>query len=236
MAAHHGTLHSTLLALEDVNMLMALQISQFELERLLTLDGEAFVKGAYRALLGRDPDPPGLANYLTELNDHRPKEAVLLELQQSPEGLLHSRRRQSASMAQGLTAQPPALAAKSVAAEDLPKTVDELLLLPNAKFFSAAYQTILGREIDPTGLVIYSRLLRAGWSRLYVLRELAHSEEAREANKALPGLKAALDNYAKAQRPSVRGWIWREIKGIESDLPRDRQIRAIFEAVKGFWA
>ena len=52
----------------------------------LALHGEAFVRAAYREVLGREADGSGLANYLTQLDRGRSKTTILLALRFSPEG------------------------------------------------------------------------------------------------------------------------------------------------------
>jgi FkbM family methyltransferase len=54
-------------------------------EDLLALDGEAFVRGAYAAILGRTPDADGLSNYLAELNSGVRKEVIVSRLRESEE-------------------------------------------------------------------------------------------------------------------------------------------------------
>ncbi|HWW20445.1 MAG TPA: DUF4214 domain-containing protein, partial [Steroidobacteraceae bacterium] len=56
---------------------------------LLTLEGEAFVRAAYLTLLGREPDPGGLGNYVRELNAGVRKLAILSKLRNSDEGRRH---------------------------------------------------------------------------------------------------------------------------------------------------
>jgi hypothetical protein len=56
---------------------------------LLALDGDAFVRAAYRTLLGRQPDPGGLGNYVQELNAGVPKLAIVSKLRNSDEGRRH---------------------------------------------------------------------------------------------------------------------------------------------------
>ncbi|MFM1988712.1 MAG: hypothetical protein RJA99_1669 [Pseudomonadota bacterium] len=54
---------------------------------LLALDGEAFVSTAYIAILGRRPDPEGLAHYLANMRAGMAKGDVILALASSEEGL-----------------------------------------------------------------------------------------------------------------------------------------------------
>jgi hypothetical protein len=58
------------------------------LEQLLKLHDEAFVRSAYKAILGRAPDQGGLENYLSQVRAGIHKAHILAELAQSPEGRL----------------------------------------------------------------------------------------------------------------------------------------------------
>lgn len=53
---------------------------------LLSLHGVDFVTAAYRSLLGREPDPYGMQNYLARLKHDIDKGAILYELAISDEG------------------------------------------------------------------------------------------------------------------------------------------------------
>lgn len=59
-------------------------------EDILKLHDKAFVEQAYAAILGRTPDPGGLANYLAQVRGGVHKAQIVAELAESPEG-----RRQS---------------------------------------------------------------------------------------------------------------------------------------------
>ena len=56
------------------------------LPTLLTLDGAAFVNGAYQTVLGRAPDDAGAANLLQKMTSGMSKILLLGQLQTSPEG------------------------------------------------------------------------------------------------------------------------------------------------------
>jgi hypothetical protein len=55
-------------------------------EDILRLHDRAFVVKAYAAILGRSPDPGGLANYLAQVRAGTHKGQILAELALSPEG------------------------------------------------------------------------------------------------------------------------------------------------------
>jgi len=56
------------------------------IEEILKLEDAAFVFGAYSAILDRDPDPDGLANYLGQVRAGVDKMQILAELAFSTEG------------------------------------------------------------------------------------------------------------------------------------------------------
>lgn len=289
---------------------------------LLTLDGEAFVRQAYRALLGRPADAEALRLHLGRLQSGVPKEQILADLEATPEGRLAAHRRRlhaggtssrhgSDSLPQSvddLLAVPqdhrfiahayslvlgrpadtegfthyqrllasganraqvlrdlakskeaqayghrlPGLAswlkrswlkrsskttrvktsvqpASALAASAPAAHVSALLAAADDRaFLEAAYLQLLGRPIDAEGLTTHAQLLRQGWSRSYVVRELHRSPEGQQAGITLAGLQIVITRYSKAQRRSWSGWYWRHVKGVESDLPRDREMRAIY--------
>ena len=65
-------------------------------------------------------------------------------------------------------------------------TIDQLLLSSETEFVTKAYQLILGRQADPTGIAHYRKWLRAGKSRVEILADLLASREAQLASR--PGL------------------------------------------------
>ena len=69
----------------------SLQSSIDSVEEILELHDEAFVKAAYRSILGRTPDLGGLQNYLAQVRAGVNKAQILRELAQSPEGVATTR-------------------------------------------------------------------------------------------------------------------------------------------------
>jgi hypothetical protein len=63
------------------------QSSTHSVEEMLKLYDEAFVRSAYKAILGRVADPGGLANYLSQVRAGVDKVQILAELARSPEGM-----------------------------------------------------------------------------------------------------------------------------------------------------
>jgi hypothetical protein len=63
------------------------QPSIHSIEEILELYDEAFVRSAYKTILGRVADPGGLANYLSQVRAGVDKVHILVELARSPEGM-----------------------------------------------------------------------------------------------------------------------------------------------------
>lgn len=183
------------------------------LAQLLKLDGAEFVRQAYRVVLGREADPTGLRDRLQQLEAGGARSQVLADLRCDPEG--------------------QAFGAKLAGLDDWVKlaqqqaSVADLLMLYGDLFVMGAYVALFKREPDPDGFARYMALLTAGASRTFVLMELFKSPEAREKSSDVRGLVNALALYKKAQRKSWGGWYCRNVLGAESDLPADRERRAL---------
>ncbi len=85
-------------------------------------------------------------------------------------------------------------------------TIDELMSYQGDWFVECAYQTILGRATDPQGMDYYLNRLRAGYSKVSVLKQLLASSEAKELKVELPGLRSTIWRHSLAQYP-VAGWV-----------------------------
>jgi hypothetical protein len=199
---------------------------------LLQKEGTAFLQAAYLAILGREADPTGLRHYAQRLASGDTREQVLADLRRDPEGKAFN------AAIVGLDelvarAAAPAPAAAPAAAPHAVAHVNDLLVLHGESFLRAAYLAILHREVDPDGLRRYMDVLRSGYSRTHVLKELAASSEARAAPGAVPGLAALVAAYDRAQDGSWGGWYWRAVKGAESDLTPDRERRMLAWACIG---
>jgi hypothetical protein len=59
--------------------------SSDNLETILTLFDAAFVKGAYRLILGREPDASGFSHYLRQIRAGQSKESIISEIATSTE-------------------------------------------------------------------------------------------------------------------------------------------------------
>ncbi len=191
---------------------------------LLMLDGVEFVRSAYREVLGREADATGLSDYTTRLSSGTSKQQLLADLRCDPEG------RAFAAPLPGLDDLVLVVQKSGTPPDDdvTAETLDDLLALQGEVFVRAAYRVLFKRDPDPQGLKRYLELLRAGHSNMLVLKALYEAPEAREKSAQLAGLKTAIRNYDKAQRRSWKGWYYRAVLGAPSELPRDRELRALF--------
>jgi hypothetical protein len=192
---------------------------------LLSLDGVPFIAEAYRQILGRDADAAGLREYGARLATGGAKEQVLADLRCDPEGQAF------ASPLPGLDDLvrdvQSGLKGRSRGAANHPGSLEELLALEGAEFVDAAYRMLFARPADAGGLGRYVPLLLQGFSKLFVLDALYASPEAKEKAARMPALEPRLRAYRRAQAPGWGGWYWRHVRGVESDLPRDREVRAV---------
>jgi hypothetical protein len=186
-------------------------------EELLELDGEAFVEQAYRSLLGRAPDTSGMQHYFDRLASGVPKVQIVADIHTSEEG------QACAARLSGLKEMVQRVQKHGADAYD---SVSDLLELADDGFIRSTYRLFLGREPDDEGRRIYGDLLAQGMSRLYVVKEIATSPEAREKARKVRGLEKVLRRYGQANRRDWTGWYMRQVKGVESDLPAERQARA----------
>lgn len=60
--------------------------TSYSVHELMAFRGAAFVRVAFAAILGREPDPAGFAHYLTQLHQGRAKAEILSEIRNSDEG------------------------------------------------------------------------------------------------------------------------------------------------------
>jgi hypothetical protein len=159
-----------------------------------------------------------LRNYIARLAAGVPKLQIIADVHADPEGQAYGAR------IAGLTD-----AAREVQQyEDASvSSVSSLLELPDEAFIRTAYRLILGRDVDPEGGATYQRLLQSGFTRLHVIKELSSSPEgASRPAEGVGGLRGAIRRYEKANSRTWAGWYLRQVKGVESDLPLERHIRA----------
>lgn len=187
---------------------------------LLMLEGVDFVRQAYRSVLGREADASGMRDYAMRLASGTSKQQLLADLRCDPEG-----QARGATLV-GLDEMVRQVQAGG-AEVGAPVSLDDLLVMHGQQFVRAAYLILFKREPDPQGLARYLELLRSGFSTMFVLKALYEAPEALEKSARLPGLKAAIRRYDKAQLRSWKGWYHRAVMGAPSELPRERQLRAM---------
>lgn len=188
-------------------------------ENLEALSNEAFLSRAYATLLGREPDTSYVIQHLARLRGGASRAEVWKQIASSrDQGVLNN-----------LPATPPGVqpAGTEAAARRGGMTLNELLGLQGEALVRTAYVLFLGRDADPDGLRLYLGLLRSGVSGFSIVKALFESDEAKRAGARMAGLPEAIAEYRKAQRRSPAGWYLRHVRGVISDLPRDREIRAL---------
>lgn len=156
------------------------RIDTAALRRLPELEGEQFLREAYRRFLGRSIDQSGLEYYSERLESGYAKVAVLKELSSSTEG--KARRADHPELEEFITY----LGERSVnPALVRVKDVESLLSKCDREFVLGAYRLMLGREADAEGLAAYQSALLKGASKLRLLRSLAYSNEGRRIGRPL---------------------------------------------------
>jgi len=163
------------------------------LDELLALDREMFVRCAYRTLLLRDADPGGLVNYLGFLESGIPKLDIVNELRSSLEG-----RRHNVELG---GVDPAEIDAADDRVSATAKDIHQLLALDGQRFVESAYLTLFHRQADIQGLRHYVPLLRRRGGKAEVLRQLVSSEEYAQHQTPLRGMTSWL---AVQPRPRMR--------------------------------
>lgn len=130
-----------------------------DVKRLLTYEGENFIKEAYRGILSREADPEGMAANLEALQQRRASKLdIILSLNNSAEG------RAVHVHLQGLCAGL--------------LHIDTFLALDGEDFLWLAYRMLLGREPDALGLQGYLAAYEAGRiTREEILFSMLRSDE-----------------------------------------------------------
>ena len=194
---------------------------------LLACDDYSFVRRAYWVLLGREPDPGGLANYLDRLRSGTPKLQVLSELAQSPEGLA-----KGAGISADVIPAPAQASVPLQSTTEIVGTWDQLLACHGRAFIACAYQSLLGRSPDPDGLRLCLAQLCEGMSKVQILDRLRHSAEykTRTRGQRKRPLVRRLDQEAwKFRLASVPllGWFIKGALGIDGNSPIEMRLRRI---------
>jgi hypothetical protein len=198
------------------------------LARLLESGDEAFVRDAYRLLLGREPDPRGFHEYLEQLAAGASRMRLLAAMAQSDEARTRGASDRSIS---------ELVVAYARRRDAVPASLDALLDLADAEFVIGAYRTVLGRDADPAGIAYYSQRLRSGDPKEDILAILRRSEEGRQCEAAWRQRSAPqlamlveVDAAVKAQswaRLPVIGALIAAVFGLESYTASGRRLRRI---------
>ena len=165
------------------------------LDDLLSRDGPAFVRAAYRTLLRREPDLGGFVAYLDKLKGGMTKRDLIDELCASAEG------RRCGARIPGLDTTTGAAAPNPIAATG---SIEELLSLSGAPFVSRAYLHLLGRAADTAGMAHYSTQLARGAAKTQILAEIALSEEYLRRNRPVKGLDPIVQRHLRLQHPVLK--------------------------------
>jgi hypothetical protein len=146
------------------------------LRELLTLDSEAFVKAAYRLVLGREADAEGFDNHVSRLLMGVDRVALLYDMAQSPEAR------------QGWGAY-----------RDMSGLGDEA-------FVDALYMRLLKRRADPLGRQHYLEMVRAIDGRRRAIREIEASEEFAVRNAQLLAFRRQLRQLMDMEQKRRSWW------------------------------
>ncbi|SIO44286.1 protein of unknown function [Singulisphaera sp. GP187] len=160
-----------------------------------------FVTGLYRTLLGRDPEPAGLASWVGRLNSGQTRIQVIETFERTPEALqvkvahwYQDVLGWNAPLAQlkldpGVVFWGSLLAAgqtdNAVLARIL-STSDYLVASggTNEGFVTALYQSLLGRSTDPESFQYFVGQLQGGMSRVNLVQMVLSSVEAKRTKVA----------------------------------------------------
>ena len=105
-------------------------------------------------------------------------------------------------------------------------TLQELLKRNDRHFVTCAYRALLGREPDLEGFTYYIERLRAGFSKMEVIKQLRTSNEGLAQITIFPELDRKIAQHKRGQIP-VLGCIFRLLESTDSNKKRDRLFRAV---------
>jgi hypothetical protein len=189
---------------------------------LLALDGGEFLRGAYLALLGREPDPTGMRDYGNRLAAGESRLQVIADIHSDPEGQ---------AFGADLEGLADVVAHVQSSGSRKWRQLDDMLHLGEAAFVRTAMRSLGNGQVDERSVPMYLAFLAQGLSRMFVLNSIARNAGP-DAVKTVPGLQAALRQWQEANRTTWKGWYLRNVKGIESDLPAERRSRSILHRLR----
>lgn len=157
------------------------QVHTAALRNLSLLDGELFLREAYRRILGRPIDNGGLKHYSQCLSKGEKKKQILYDLATSAEGQARQALYRELSDFVEFLSRGGVVPQGPVRMKDIRR----LLALKDDEFIPATYRLLLGREADAAGLAVYQQAMRNGLSKIKILYSLAYSNEGRHFHKSL---------------------------------------------------
>jgi Domain of unknown function (DUF4214) len=110
--------------------------------------------------------------------------------------------------------------------KDCGVTLDDLLGCDDRQFVACAYIALLNRDPDPEGLSYYLARLRAGFSKMELLKQLRTSTEGKTQTVVFQDMDRRIAQYQRGQLP-LFGWLFRLIEGTDGNGKRDRLLRSI---------
>ena len=134
-----------------------------DINELIDLEGEDFIRECFCAILNREPDEGGLQNYLGAMKNGRSKAEIISDLRNSEEGCI---------------------CGKIIYGYSELKLYD-LIQFEDRDFITNCYYQILRRGPDPAGMRLFLDQLRSGeCEKAEIISQLLNSEEA--GNNANP--------------------------------------------------
>jgi len=169
-------------------------VVNIDLPVLFSLNSHEFITAAYSVILNRAPDETGQNYYQQRLNDGSSRTEILGQLAASGETdsakTWYKKFRGSYLRLKWRRTPVIGWACEFIAA----LTHDhlrELLVHHDEQFVINAFQSILGRTPDASGLEHYLTMLRAGRHKMTILVDINLSKEGKAAGKRVAGLTAA---------------------------------------------
>lgn len=160
-----------------------------------------FVTGLYRSLLGRDPEPAGLASWVNRLNAGQTRVQIIETFERTPEALqikvahwYQDVLGWNASLA-ALKLDPGVIYWSTLLAAGQSETAVLSRILStddylrgsggtNEGFVTGLYRSLLGRGTDPDGFNYFVGLLRNGMSRADLAQRILSTPEAKRTKVA----------------------------------------------------
>lgn len=150
------------------------------IDELLAHHNEGFVVSAYHTLLGRDPDPLGMAYYLKKLHTGSPKIRIIKQICTSPEG------RSKKIALPGLARAMGGAWSRALSMDKIPYA--DLARFNGEEFIENCYLRLLHRQADPSGRAYFLSKVEAGEDKGIIIGGILRSEEGRRVGERVSGL------------------------------------------------